>query len=56
VIRRNRVPIILDAYTLAILTALQGRPMYLGSVRPAEVARRRVKGRLARAARRLNRR
>jgi hypothetical protein len=44
------------AYQLLILTALQGRPMYLGSVRPAEVARRRVKAKLARAARRLNRR
>lgn len=43
------------AYQLLILTALHAKPMYLGSVRPAEVARH-ADAPLARAARRLNRR
>lgn len=42
-------------YQMAILAALQAKPMYLGTVAPATKARRRKAGKAARAARRANR-
>lgn len=42
-------------YELAILTGLQRKPMYAGTVPAIEVDRRRVRNRAARRARRLNR-
>jgi hypothetical protein len=43
------------AYSLAILKALQRKQMYLGTVPAAEVRKRRIKGRVAKAARKANR-
>lgn len=46
----------LDTTFARFLTlGLQGKPLYYGTVPAAEVQRRRVKGRLARAARRITR-
>jgi len=42
-------------YQLRILAALQGKPMYLGTVPAAVKARRRKANKAARAARRVNR-
>lgn len=44
-----------DSYKFAILVALQAKHIYGGTVAPAEKARRRVKGRIARKSRRANR-
>lgn len=45
----------MDAYQLRILAALQAKPMYLGTVAPAEKARRRKANKAARAARKVAR-
>jgi len=42
-------------YARTILHALQSKPMYLGTVPPEVIARRRAKNKRARAARRANR-
>lgn len=44
-----------STYALTILAALQSRPMYLGTVPAAVKAKRRLRGRAARIARRANR-
>ncbi len=49
------VPRTITSYQRAILWALQFKPMYQGTVAPAEKARRRAAGRVARQSRRVNR-
>lgn len=51
------LPIVAAPYSLAILLGLTrtGRHVYAGTVPPAEVRRRRVAGKAARAARRVTR-
>jgi hypothetical protein len=44
-----------DSYELAILSGLQHKPMYAGTVAYAEIEHRRTRNRAARRARRLNR-
>lgn len=45
-----------ETYGLAILSALQGKPLYYGTADPARVAKSRAKNKAARRARRANRR
>jgi hypothetical protein len=45
----------MNPYQLAILFALQAKPMYLGTVDYAEKSRRRVKNKMQKASRKANR-
>lgn len=49
---KNEAP---QSYKWAILVALQGKNIYLGTVAPAEKARRRAANKVARKSRRANR-
>lgn len=43
------------SFALAILMALQDKPIYMGTVSEAEIAKRRAANKVARASRRRNR-
>lgn len=54
ILNPTRTP--LERFQLAILAALQSKPMYLGTVPPKDIARNRAANKAARIARRANRR